>query len=112
MMLTPSPLPSSWILSRLGRGHRLNSRHVVVKNVLLAATIPFDGYARPILFNDGALIGWIVLPANAVERLEESGLVAGHFPDFRATTSSTRFISWWPVKLSWPSSHFMVTYLA
>jgi len=44
----------------------------------LAATIPFDGYARPILFNDGALIGWIVLPANAVERLEKSGLVAGH----------------------------------
>jgi hypothetical protein len=50
-----------------------------VKNGLPAATIPFDGYARPILFNDGALIGWIVLPANAVERLEKSGLVAGHF---------------------------------
>ncbi len=61
----------------------------------LAATIPFDGYARPILFSDGALIGLIVLPANAVERLEKSRLVAGHFPDFRATTSSTRFISWW-----------------
>jgi len=58
--------------------HTLNSRHVVVKNGLLAATIPFDGYARPILFNDGALIGWIVLPANAVEWLEKSGLVAGH----------------------------------
>ena len=58
--------------------HPLNSRHIVVKNGLLAATIPFDGYARPILFNDGALIGWIVLPANAVERLEKSGLVAGH----------------------------------
>ena len=49
-----------------------------MKNGLLAATIPFDGYARPILFNDGALIGWIVLPANAVEWLEKSGLVAGH----------------------------------
>jgi len=49
-----------------------------VKNDLLAATIPIDGYARPILFNDGALIGLIVLPANAVERLEKSGLVAGH----------------------------------
>ena len=58
--------------------HTLNSGHVVVKNDLQAATIPFDGYARPILFNDGALIGWIVLPANAVERLEKSGLVAGH----------------------------------
>jgi hypothetical protein len=91
--------------------HPLNLRHIVVQNLLLAATIPFDGYARPILFNDGALIGWIVLPANAVERLEKSGLVAGHLPDFRVTTRSTRFISWWAVKLSWPSSHFMVTYL-
>src|SRR5260370_148777 len=90
--------------------HTLNSRHVVVKNGLLAATIPFDGYARPILFNDGALIGLIVLPANAVERLEKSGLVAGHLADFRVTTRSTRFISWWAVKLSWPSSHFMLTY--
>jgi hypothetical protein len=26
--------------------------HVVVKNDLQAATIPFDGYARPILFSD------------------------------------------------------------
>src|SRR5258708_36757779 len=92
--------------------HTLNSRHVVVKNGLLAATIPFDGYARPILFNDGALIGLIVLPANAVERLEKSGLVASHLPDFRVTTRSTRFISWWAVKLSLPFPHFMVTYLA
>jgi hypothetical protein len=44
--------------------HPLNVRHVVVKNRLLAAIIPFDGYARPILFSDGALIGLIVLPAN------------------------------------------------
>ena len=58
--------------------HPLNSRHVIMQNLLLAATIPLDGYARPILFNDGALIGLIVLPANAVERLEKSGLVAGH----------------------------------
>src|SRR6266404_9610684 len=91
--------------------HPLNSRHVVVKNGLLAATIPFDGYARPILFNDGALIGLIVLPAYAVERLEKSGLVAGHAPDFRVTTRSTRFISLWPEELSWPSSYLMVTYL-
>jgi hypothetical protein len=36
------------------------------------------GYARPILFNDRALIGLIILPANAVKRLEQSRLVAGH----------------------------------
>jgi hypothetical protein len=32
---------------------------------LLAAIIPFDSYASPILFSDRALIGLIVLPANA-----------------------------------------------
>jgi hypothetical protein len=69
--------------------HTLNSRLVVVKNGLLAATIPFDGYARPILFNDGALIGWIVLPANAVEWLEKSGLVAGHFIEQSLNEKST-----------------------
>ena len=58
--------------------HPLNLRHVVMRNGLHATIIPFDGYTRPILFNDGALIGLIVLPANAVERLEKSGLVAGH----------------------------------
>ena len=49
-----------------------------MQNLLLAATIPFDGYARPILFSDGALIGLIVLPANALADIEKSGLVAGH----------------------------------
>jgi hypothetical protein len=43
-----------------------------VKNGLLAPIIPFDGYARPILFSDGALIGLIVLPANTVANREES----------------------------------------
>jgi len=28
-------------------------RHVVVKNGLLAAIISFNGYARPVLFDDG-----------------------------------------------------------
>jgi hypothetical protein len=46
--------------------HLLNLRHVVVVNGLLTAIVPFDGYARPIRFSDGALIGSIVLPANAV----------------------------------------------
>jgi hypothetical protein len=49
-----------------------------MQNLLLAATIPLDGYAWPILFNDGALIGLIVLPANAVADVEKSRLFAGH----------------------------------
>jgi hypothetical protein len=40
--------------------------------------IPFDGFARPILFSDGALIGSIVLPANTVADVKLSGLFAGH----------------------------------
>jgi hypothetical protein len=59
--------------------HPLNLRHVVVVNGLLTAIIPFDGYARPILFSDGALIGSIVLPANTVADVKLSGLFAGHF---------------------------------
>jgi hypothetical protein len=65
-------------LSGLNR-HRKNFSHVVVKNGLLAAIVPFDGYARPVRFNDGALIVPIVMPANAVADVELSGLVAGHF---------------------------------
>jgi hypothetical protein len=58
--------------------HLLNLRHVVVVNGLLTAVIPFDGYARPIRFSDGALVGSIVLPANTVADFEGSGFVAGH----------------------------------
>ena len=65
-------------LSHYFGGHPLNLRHVVVKNGLLAAIIPFDGYARPILFSYDALIILIVLPANAVADLKLSGMVAGH----------------------------------
>jgi hypothetical protein len=65
--------------SRYFRRHPLNLRHVVVMNGLLTAVIPFDGYARPILFSDGALIGSIVLPANTVADVKLSGLFAGHF---------------------------------
>jgi hypothetical protein len=61
------------------RRHPLNLRHIVVKNGLLAAIIPFDCYARPILFSDGALIISISVPANAVADVKLSGLVAGHF---------------------------------
>jgi hypothetical protein len=55
------PTPSHYF-----RRHPLNLRHIVVKNGLLDAIIPLDGYARPVLFDDGALIDLIVLPANAV----------------------------------------------
>ena len=50
--------------------HPLNLRHVVVKNCLLAEIVPFDGYASPIIFSDGALIGLIVVPANTVADVE------------------------------------------
>jgi hypothetical protein len=40
-----------------------------VKNGLLAATIPFNGYARPILLGDGALIISTSVPANAVANM-------------------------------------------
>ena len=49
-----------------------------MQNGLLAAIVPFDGYASPIHFSDGATVGLIVSPANALADFEESGLVAGH----------------------------------
>jgi hypothetical protein len=58
--------------------HPLNTRHVVVKNSLHAAIIPFDSYARPIRFSDSALIGRRGSPANAFANSECSGLFAGH----------------------------------
>jgi hypothetical protein len=58
--------------------HPLNMRHVVVKNSLHAATIPFDSHARPIRFSDRALIGRRGSPANALANTECSGLFAGH----------------------------------
>jgi hypothetical protein len=63
-----------------------------MQNLLLAATIPFDGYTRPILFSDGALIGLIALPANAVADIEKSGLVAGHLctPFIQTAPTSSR----------------------
>ena len=38
----------------------LNLSHIVVKNGLLAAIIPPNGYASPIPFSDCALIGLIL----------------------------------------------------
>jgi hypothetical protein len=49
-----------------------------VKNGLITATIPLDGYTSPVLFSDGALIFSISLPANAVADREVSRLFAGH----------------------------------
>jgi hypothetical protein len=48
------------------RRRPLNQNHVVVKNGLLAAIVPFDDQARPIFFSDGALIVYIIVPANPV----------------------------------------------
>ena len=51
----------------------LNSRHIVMKNGLLAAIIPFDSCARTIPFREDALIIWISIPADAVADSEGSG---------------------------------------
>ena len=45
---------------------------------LLAAIVPFDGCACPIRLSDGATVGLIVSPTNAVADFEQSGLIAGH----------------------------------
>ena len=66
--------------SRYSRRHPLNLCHLIVKNGLLAAIIPFDGDASPIRFSDCARVILIVVPANTVADFELSGLVAGHWP--------------------------------
>jgi hypothetical protein len=68
-----SALPSNQI-----RRHALHRSHVIMKNGLLAAIVPFDGYASPIRFRHGATVGLIVSPANSVADFECSRLVAGH----------------------------------
>jgi hypothetical protein len=71
-------------------GTRSNLRHIVVKNGLLHAIIPLDGYARPVLFDDGALIDLIVLPANAVPTVSNrdwSPVMHQSSLDLRATVS-------------------------
>ena len=55
-----------------------NRPHIIMQNSLLAAIIPFNGYASPIRFGDCALIASVVLPTNTVADAECSGLVAGH----------------------------------
>jgi hypothetical protein len=62
-----TPTPSHYF-----HRHPLNLRHVVVKNGLRAAIIPFDNYARPILFSDSTLIEYLSVPANAVAYREQS----------------------------------------
>jgi hypothetical protein len=47
-----------------------------VKYGLLAAIIPVNRYARPVLFSDHALILWISISANAVANMKFSGYVA------------------------------------
>jgi hypothetical protein len=50
-----------------------------MKDGLLTAIVPFDGYASPILFNNGAKISCRRPSANAVADCQQSGLFAGHF---------------------------------
>ena len=65
---------------------RLNLRHVVMKDGLLAAIIPCDGHASPIDLPDGALIIFISIPANAVANFEFPGFVAGHLKQFSCSS--------------------------
>ena len=61
-----------------------------MKNGLLDAIIPLDGYARPVLFDDGALIDLIVLPGNAVPTVSNrdwSPVMHQTSVDLRATVS-------------------------
>jgi hypothetical protein len=53
-------MPTARRMVKLFRQHALNLRHVVMKNGLHVAAIPFDRYARPIRFSDGALIAVVV----------------------------------------------------
>jgi hypothetical protein len=46
--------------------HEFDLSHVVMKDILFTAIIPLDGYSSPIRFDDGAKVGLILLPANAV----------------------------------------------
>jgi hypothetical protein len=89
---------------KLFRQHPFNLRHIVVKNGLQAVIIPLYCYARPIRFSDSANITCRGSPANTVAYFEKSGLVAGHLRFILGgSTSSTRSIALWPVKLRWPS---------
>jgi hypothetical protein len=67
------PIREAQLVAPLSRSlppHPLNMRHVVVKNRLHAAIIPFDGYARPIRFSDGAKVRCCGPPANAFANSE------------------------------------------
>jgi hypothetical protein len=80
-----TPAPTITLFIR----HPLNLPHVVVKDGLLAAIVPFDRYACPILFSDGTKISGHCTPANAVAHFEMSGLFAGHLVlKFRSSVSA------------------------
>jgi hypothetical protein len=55
-----------------------NHLHVIMQHGLLVAIVPLESYARPILFRDGALVVFVLAPANASADFEYSGLIAGH----------------------------------
>jgi hypothetical protein len=81
-------LPNLSSINRLSQQFRrnpLNLRHVIMQDGLLAAIIPFDGYACPICFDDGTEIGCRVSPANAIPDGQLSGFCAGHSIGHRYT---------------------------
>jgi hypothetical protein len=57
-----------------------NLPHIVVQDGLFAAIIPSDGDTRPTRFRDGALVGSVFLPENAVADFKFSGFFACHVP--------------------------------
>ena len=59
-----------------------NLPHIVVQDGLFAAIIPSDGDTRPTRFRDGALVGSVFLPENAVADFEFSGFFACHLSSF------------------------------
>jgi hypothetical protein len=57
----------------------MNLRHVVVTDRSRVAIVPIYGHPAPRLSFDGASIGYIAAPANAVTNIELSRFFARHF---------------------------------
>ena len=55
-----------------------NFVHIVVMKKLVFAVIPCDLHARPIGSDDRALIGYAVMPGDALADFQSFGLVGSH----------------------------------
>jgi hypothetical protein len=86
--------------------HPFNLRHVIVRYGARFAVIPRNGHFTPRRCDNRAKVCGRCSPTDSVADFEQSGLFAGHF-----FTNSTRSMWVWPVRLSWPSSQLIVTYL-